>query len=172
MAKQPALRPSDIVVACQLALTPAEQFTRLAELTAISTGECHNAVRRLRLARLILADERRPPADVLRRFLVDGVPFAFPPVIGPDSLGVATGHSAPVFREIVGSTSGLVWPTADGTDRGQSLTPLYPGAVRLQGRNRPLYEVLTLVDAVRTGTARIRKLATELLVERLAGRVP
>lgn len=169
MTKQPSLRPSDVVVACQLALTPAEQFGNLSKLTGISTGECHNAVRRLRLARLILADERRPPKDVLLRFLVEGAPFSFPAVFGPDSIGVGTSHSAPVFREIVGSAAAVVWPTAEGSDRGQSLTPLYPGAVRLPGRNGPLYELLALVDALRAGNSRIRKIAGELLAERLAG---
>ena len=169
MIKQPTLRPSDIVVACQLALTPAAQFAILAQLTGISAGECHNAVRRLRLARLILQDERRPALDVLHRFLIEGVPFAFPPVTGPDSIGIATAHSAPVFREIVGSSTGFVWPAADGTSRGQALTPLFPGAADLESKNRPLYDLLTIIDAARVGTSRIRKIASEMLAERLSG---
>jgi len=151
-------------------MTPAEQFSGLAKLTGLSVGECHNAVRRLRLARLVLVDERRPALEVLRRFLVEGVPFAFPPMIGPDSIGVATAHSAPAFRDLVGSSGGFVWPSADGNSRGQSLTPLYPGATELEGRNRPLYDLLTMVDAARVGTSRIRKLAGELLAERLTGK--
>lgn len=168
MAKQPTLRPSDVVVACQLVLTPAEQFASLAKITGISAGECHNAVRRLRLARLILADERRPAGELLLRFLIEGVPFAFPPLVGSESIGVATAHSAPAFREIVASSAGYVWPAADGTARGQTLIPLYPGAVDLESRNHPLYDLLAIVDAARVGTSRIRKIAAQLLAERLA----
>ena len=120
------------------------------------------------MARLILADERRPAVELLHRFLVEGAPFAFPALIGPESIGVATAHSAPAFRDLVGSSGAFVWPTADGTSRGQSLTPLYPGAVKLEVRNRPLYDLLTIVDAGRAGTSRIRKLAGELLSARLA----
>jgi hypothetical protein len=167
VTKQATLRPSDVVVACELALSPASQFATLADATGLSAGECHNAVRRLRLARLILSDERRPANEVLLRFLLEGAPFAFPPMIGPDSIGIPTAHSAPAFREHVSSTGGIVWPTADGTARGQSLTPLYPGAVELVSRNRPLYDLLTIIDAARVGTSRIRKIAGDLLAERL-----
>jgi hypothetical protein len=168
MSKQPTLRPSDLVVACQLALTPAAQFIDLSKSTGLSAGECHNAVRRLRLARLLLADERRPSADILQQFLVQGAPFAFPPVLGASTVGIPTAHSSPAFRALVESTDGFVWPHADGSARGQSLVPLFPAAPSLPGRNQPLYELLTIIDALRVGTTRIRKLAAELLAERLS----
>jgi len=168
MSKQPTLRPSDLIVACQLAITPAAQFIKLAEATGLSAGECHNAVRRLRLARLILADERRPSCEILHQFLVHGAPFAFPAVLGTPTIGISTAHSSPAFRAIVEATEGFVWPHADGTARGQSLIPLFPGAPKLPGRNQPLYELLTIIDALRVGTTRVRKVAAELLAERLS----
>jgi hypothetical protein len=169
MAKQPTLRPNDLVIACQLAITPAAQFLQLAQSTGLSAGECHNAVRRLRLARLLLADERRPANEILHRFLVQGAPFAFPPVLGIATIGVSTAHSSPAFRAILETTEGLVWPHVDGTARGQSLVPLFPGAPALPGRNQPLYDLLTIADALRVGTTRVRKIAAELLAERLSG---
>ncbi len=165
--KQPTLRPSDVVVACQLAITPEAIFLDIAKSTGLSAGECHNATRRLRLAQLILADERRPPVELLQQFLTHGVPFAFPAVIGPRVLGVPTAASAFPFRDLVVVADGFVWPHADGTDRGQSLLPLFPGAPMLSFNNPPLYELLVLTDALRVGTARIRKLAGELLSHRL-----
>jgi hypothetical protein len=172
MQKQPTLRPSDVVVACQLALVPEAQFANIALMTGLSAGECHNAVRRLRVARLVLADERRPAREVFHRFLIEGAPFAFPPVIGRDSIGVATAHSAPVFRDLVGSSGGFVWPAAEGTESGQAVTPLYPGAIDLVARNPPLYDLLTIIDAARVGTSRILKIASELLADRLVERTP
>lgn len=138
-------------------------------MTRISAGECHNAVRRMRLAHLILADQRRPATDVLRQFLIEGAPFAFPPVIGRETVGVETAYSAAAFREIIGSSSGFVWPSAEGVGRGQSLTPLYPGAPWLATNNQALYEMLTIIDALRVGTSRIRGVAAGLLTERLNG---
>jgi hypothetical protein len=167
MPRQPTLRPSDVIVSCQLTITPAAHFQQLAQSTGLSAGECHNAVRRLRLARLVITDERRPSSELLHEFLVHGVPFAFPPILGAQTIGVPTAHSSPAFREIVESMEGFVWPYADGAARGQSLIPLFPGAPALPGRNARLYELLTIIDALRVGTTRVRKTAAALLAERL-----
>jgi len=169
MPKQPTLRPSDIVVALQLTIYHSAQFKQLAESTGISAGECHNAVHRLRLSQLLLADERRPSTDALHRFLVHGMPFAFPPILGPAAMGVPTAHSSPAFREIVESPDHFIWAHADGSVRGQSLVPLFPGAPALPVRNRPLYELLAIVDGLRVGTTRVRNIAAEVLASRLAG---
>src|SRR5271170_7933511 len=141
MTKQPTLRPSDLVVACQLAITPGAQFVPLAAATGLSAGECHNAVSRLRLARLLLADERRPPIEILHRFLVEGAPFAFPAILGAPTVGVPTAHSSPPFHAIVEPSEEFVWPYAEGTTRGYSLVPLFPGAPALPRTNPPLYEL-------------------------------
>lgn len=169
MTGQITLRPSDIVVALQLALAPSAQFKSISESAAISTGECHNAVRRLRLAQLIHPDERRTSTDALHELIVHGVPFAFPPILGPSVLGVPTAHTSPAFRGIVESDEMVVWPHADGTVRGESLVPLYPAAPILPALNPPLYELLAIVDALRVGSTRLRKVAAALLAERLAG---
>lgn len=167
MTRQPTLRPSDIVVALQLTITPGAHFVNLAASTGLSAGECHNAVRRLRLARLLVLDERRPATESLHEFMVHGAPFAFPPVIGPEIVGVPTGQASLPFRGIVESPELMVWPHADGEVRGQSLVPLFPGAIALPGRNHPLYDLLAIADALRVGTTRIRKVAAELLGTRL-----
>jgi hypothetical protein len=172
MPKQPTLRPSDIVVALQLAIDPSAQFKTIAESTGISAGECHNAVRRLRLSQLLLADERRPSNDALHQFLVQGMAFAFPAVIGTGTVGVPTAHSSPAFRGILESSDHVVWAHADGSARGQSLIPLYSGAPMLPGLNARLYELLAVLDALRMGTTRVRKLAAEMLATRLAETKP
>jgi hypothetical protein len=169
MIKQPTLRPGDLVVACQLAITPEEKFINIANYTGISAGECHNAVRRLRLARILLSSERRPATDILHNFLVHGAPFAFPAVLGSSTIGVLTAHSAPTFHPSVETAERIVWPYADGKVRGQSLIPLFPAAPALATTNPPLYDVLTIIDALRVGTTRVRKVAAELLAERLSG---
>jgi hypothetical protein len=87
-------------------------------------------------------------------------------------MGIGTAHSSPVFRGLVGAAGGFVWPSADGTDRGQSLIPLFSGAADLARRNIPLYDLITIIDAARVGTSRIRKIAGDLLAERLVERTP
>jgi hypothetical protein len=142
----------------------------IARSTGSSVGECHNAVRRLETSRLILADERRPSTELLHQFLVHGAPFAFPAVIGPEIVGIPTAHSAPPFHGIVASTTGFVWAHADGTMRGQSIIPLFPGAPLLAVDNPALYDLLALIDALRVGTARVRTIAAGLLGDRILGR--
>lgn len=119
------------------------------------------------MASLLSPSSRRPVADLLLRFLVFGVPHAFPPVIGPATVGVATAQSAPVFDGVVAGDVGLVWPAADGTARGLALTPLFPRAVELPRHNPELYALLAIVDALRVGQTRERKAAEELLRARL-----
>ena len=157
-----------MAVALQLALRPEEGFVPLARGVGISLGEAHNAVRRLRAARLLRPDERRVAASTLVEFLVSGVPYAFPGVLGPDARGVPTAWSAPPLAADFGDADPVVWPSAAGTLRGQTLTPLYPGAPALAAAGPDLYELLALVDAVRIGRARERALATSQLRRRLA----
>jgi hypothetical protein len=119
------------------------------------------------MASLLSPGSRRPVADLLLRFLVFGVPHAFPPVIGPTTVGVATAQSAPVFEGMVAGEAGFVWPDAGGAATGQALTPLFPRAAELPGRNPALYELLSIVDALRVGQTREKKAAEELLRGRL-----
>jgi hypothetical protein len=119
------------------------------------------------MASLLSPGSRRPVAELLVRFLVFGVPHAFPPVIGPATVGVATAQSAPVFEGMVAGEAGFVWPDSDGTARGLALTPLFPRAAELPDPSPALYELLTIVDALRVGQSREKKVAEELLQTRL-----
>jgi hypothetical protein len=166
-SRQIALRPHDVAVALELALRPREGYERLAQAVGVSVSQAHAAVRRLTLARLLAPDERRVVLPTLLDFLIAGVPHAFPAELGPEARGVPTAHSAPPLAAEISSDNTVVWPSADGTARGQSLIPLYPKAAKLSTTNPPLYELLTLVDALRIGRARERKRASELLRKRL-----
>ena len=164
--RQLALRPADVAVALELALRPGQGLVPLATAVGISLGEAHNAVSRLRRARLLRPDERRIVAPALADFLVHGVPYAFPGELGAESRGVPTAHAGPsLAQEFKGDP--IVSPSVDGRLRGQSLVPLYPAAPRLAGRVPDLYDLLTLVDALRVGRARERSRAAALLRAKL-----
>src|SRR5690349_6747965 len=130
-SRQPALRPHDVAVALELALSPRVGYERLAAAVGISVSQAHTAVRRLVLAKLVALDERRVILPVLLDFLVSGVPHAFPAALGPETRGVPTAHSAQPLAGELSSNDTAVWPSAEGTARGQSITPLYPHAVKL-----------------------------------------
>jgi hypothetical protein len=60
-----------------------------------------------------------------------------------------------------------VWPDPLGDAYGPSLAPLHPTIPEACRLDEKLYDVLTLIDAVRVGAARERELAMTLLAERL-----
>ena len=60
-----------------------------------------------------------------------------------------------------------VWPYIKGNVQGLAFEPLYKYAPIAALRDPVLYEYLALVDALRDGRARERKLAEEIIVNRL-----
>lgn len=164
---QPVLRPADVVVALQLALTPKVLLRELATSTLVSIAEAHGAVRRLEAGALLAPGERLAPPDVLLPFLRYGVPHAFPPVLGPVTIGVRTAYltdAAPtdvneVRTDVNEVRTEYVWPTPAGSWRGTSLVPLHRRAVALAERNPSLARLLALVDVLRIGSTRARQAA-------------
>lgn len=169
------LRPQDVLVACKLLALEGQEwtFSRLAGSLAISTGEIHNVVERSQCSRLITMPRGKLTVSKKRLFdlLTVAAPQIFYAVRGPLCLGVPTSVYAPCLtsrfpqREI-GSIP-LVWPCPTGLSanlvRGESLQALYPTAPRAVAHDPILYELLALVDVVRTTDGKERKLAIDFL---------
>lgn len=166
MSQQPSLRPADIAVALRLAEEPGEGYEALSSALGISLGAAHNAVSRLEEGGLVVPDARQVHRRSLLEFLVHGVRFVFYPVLGPEGRGVPTAHAAPPLADEIVSDEAYVWPSAQGSLRGTTLTPLYAGAPRTIETAPAVYRALALVDALRVGRARERQLARKHL-ERL-----
>ncbi len=171
LAPMSSLRPHDVAVALQLVLTPATPYRALADAVGISQGEAHNAVRRLVFARLVRSDTRTVHRGALLEFLLGGVPYAFPAELGPETRGIPTAHAGPLLAAEFAAADPVVWPAEHGEYRGAMVEPLYTGATSTFRNNPELYELLTLVDAVRIGRARERHRAQSLLRERLAASI-
>ncbi len=162
-----SLKPQDVCVILQLTLTPHATFRELAARVGQSLGEVHNGSKRLEAARLYLSHRKEVNRVALLEFLVSGVPYAFPGEWGPETRGVATAHSGPALRDSFESPNAIVWPSADGDIRGLSLIPLCSGAPKTVKSNPELYRWLTIVDALRVGRARERRVATDLLEQEI-----
>lgn len=167
MESQITLRPADLVVALALAETPEEPYEALSNRLHLSVGAVHGGVKRLQIAGLVIAGARRVHRRNLAEFVVHGARYAFPGVTGPVAGGVPTAYSAPPLDQEIVFEEAIVWPSIDGSMRGESLTPLYPGAPKLLHTAPTLYEALALFDALRIGRARERNRAGELLEQRL-----
>lgn len=167
--RQPALKPQDLFVLLAL-LSRGEgsaTYLELAEQTGLALSAVHAALKRAVVARLLMFQERRPVIlkPQLKEFLLSGAKYSFPAVWGAMSRGVPTGYAAPPLNGIIAPSSDPVpvWPSAKGAARGLSLVPLYPSVPDAALRDAKLYALLTLFDAIRSGQARERNAARDLL---------
>lgn len=174
-SKQHALKPQDVVVALKVALQGSGRWLTFAELgkeLAMSASEVHGASQRAESARLLGREEGRLIAvkSSLQEFLIHGVKYAFPAMIGPVTRGMPTGIGAPSLKDQFARSESdtPVWPDFAGHARGPSLQPLYPSVPAAAAMDSDLYDALALIDAIRMGAARERELATSCLVARLS----
>lgn len=169
----PSLRPQDVVVLVKL-LGYERGRPSMAQIgldLALSGSEVHAALNRLAASRLIANDlnQSRPLLDAVEEFLVHGLKYAFPAKRGEVTRGTLTSYAAPPLRDeiLAGEDLPPVWPSPDGRHRGVSLEPLYKTVPIAAHRDPILYEILALLDALRDGRAREKRLAEKHLISRL-----
>jgi hypothetical protein len=171
--KQWTLKPQDLAVGLKLLLLREENmsYAALAKAMRLSPYEAHAAVQRLSAARLLVGTGQghAPSRGALREFLLHGARYAFPPVIGEPTIGIPTAHGAAPLSAHFSAGGDLppVWPHPQGRVRGIALLPLYPKLPEAALEAPDLHELLALFDALRIGRARERKLAIDLLEDRL-----
>jgi hypothetical protein len=159
----------DIVVLLKLLLSGENKtYAELSKELGMSASEIHAAVRRSVDAGLIEFESRRPLRKPLEEYLLHGIRYAFPAKRGAVARGIPTAHAAPPLVDQIGVDDlPPVWPDPEGHVKGYALEPLYRSAPKAAKRDPQLYELLALVDALRGGRARERKLAEEELKKRL-----
>lgn len=142
----------------------AGSYAELARELSLSPSQAHAAVKRASEAGLVNPKSRKVNRRALLEFLIHGLKYVFPARRGPVTRGVPTAHSASPLRELlVDGGPPLVWPDPDGSVRGESLEPLHRSAPSAARRDPRLYAGLILIDAIRAGRARERKLAADKL---------
>jgi len=144
---------------------------RIGELLGLSSSIVHGSIQKLLKARLIRKDKGYKVISAnLKEFLVHGIRFVFIPEVGEPCRGVATASFAPPLnKEFVGSSElPYVWSDPEGDVRGVSFSPLHKAAPKAARNDKELYELLALVDAIRGGRARERKMAIDQLSHRLS----
>jgi DNA-binding Lrp family transcriptional regulator len=167
------LKSQDIMVALKLCTYERKRppMSVIAADLHMSPSEIHAAIKRLQQARLLHGPEmqEKPNVSALEEFLVHGVKYAFAAEHGQMTRGVPTSFAAPPLKDEIASDDELppVWPWRDGGTRGIALAPLYKTAPEAALRDPILYEFLALVDAIRDGRARERKIAEKQLISRL-----
>lgn len=169
------LRPHDIAVLLKLVLlgrraAPTRQVD-IASALGVSQTEVHSALKRVAAAHLYEPERRVVLRQSLLEFLAHGIRYAFPAKLGEPTRGVPTAWMmSPLSQTIVESddSASPVWPHAEGSVRGAAIEPLNHTIPSAALGDREFHELLALVDAIRIGGARERKLAVEALRVRLA----
>jgi DNA-binding Lrp family transcriptional regulator len=167
------LKPQDVVLVLKLCSYGKKRppMSIIAADLGISPSEVHGGIKRLQAARLLHGPdlESKPNVLALEEFLVHGLKYIFPAEHGLVTRGIPTSYAAAPLREEISSGAELppVWPWPEGGVRGIAFNPLYKTAPLAASKDPRLYELLALVDAIRDGRARERKIAEGQLAKRL-----
>lgn len=178
------LKPQDIVILLKILSTVTlsnayseEELSQneLAGLLCMSPSEVNAGIKRLVLSGLLGPVQRSnklvylPIKAAVEECLVSGVKYFLPVQLGAYTRGIATSYAAPLFEKhiVPGDDPIPVWPAGEGNQRGVALEPLYRSVPQSLAKHpdQLFYEMLVLVDAIRTGRVRERNIAIKLLKE-------
>ena len=164
------MRPQDVAILLKIAAKRKESWMMkdLSQELEISASEISESLHRSVLAGLISSDKQRLQRLALVEFLVHGLRYVYPQVPGAVVRGMPTAHSAsPIKEEVANNVDIYVWPYSKGKFRGQAIEPLYPKLPSACQKDQRFYEFIVMVDSLRVGKTRERKIAERLLNERL-----
>ncbi|MBC5765223.1 MarR family transcriptional regulator [Ramlibacter albus] len=164
------LKPQDLLVLLKVAAHPPQRWTyaALGEALAMSASETHASVKRAVASGLAVAPGRgewSPVRPNLLEFIIHGVRYIWPAAQGPVKRGVPTSFGVEPLAAKLAAAPGEapVWAHPAGRAKGPTLSPLYRTAPDAALADPALHRLLALIDALRTGRARERTLASKLL---------
>ena len=164
------LKPQDIFIMLKLVVLDSSEWSypALSHELSMSASEVHAGVKRAVAAKLMDMHRKKPVKSNLLEFLLHGVKYAYPPDRGGITRGMPTGYAAPPLRELIVQSGEPppVWPDPEGQMRGYEFSPLFSSVPQACKVDPKLYELLALVDAIRDGRARERKIAMKEIQSR------
>ncbi len=170
MSQHNGMRPQDIAVLLKIIISHADWLNKtIAKDLFLSPSEVSYSLQRSALAGLVDPSKRTVMRKAFLEFIQYGLPRVFPAIRGPIAIGVPTAYSSPVmvpYFMVNQLNETIVWPYAEGEARGETISPLYPNAVQAALKDQTLYELLSLVDAMRIGSVREKEIALKLLQEK------
>ncbi|WP_417363606.1 hypothetical protein [Galbibacter sp.] len=163
------LKPQDVVILLKIIALGGQSWFHhtLAQELGMSQSEVSQSLNRSKYAGLIDDNRKKVNRIALTEFLMNGVAYAFPQQPGALVRGILTAHSAEPLNKIINANEKYVWPYAKGIDRGQAIEPLYSTIVEASLKDKGLYELLAMVDAIRVGRTREKEIAKKELRKRI-----
>ncbi len=172
-----SLKPQDVLVLVKLCGYPNSgrpAYSVIANELLMSQSEINASVKRLQSAKLVHEKDfgERPILAAVEEFLIHAVKYVFPARYGARIVrGMPTSYAAEPLSGLIdaGENPIPVWPDPSGTKRGLYFYPIYKSVPEAAKRDPVLYARLAMIDAIRDGSARERKLAEEYLCRSLRG---
>lgn len=163
------LKPQDVVILLKIIALGNDNWFHhtLALDLGMSQSEVTQSLNRSKYAGLIDTARKKVNRLAFNEFVLHGLSYVFPQQPGSIVRGILTAHSAEPLNKMIHSNEKYVWPYAKGLERGQSIQPLFNTVVEASLKDHELYELLTLVDALRVGKVRERELAKKELEKRI-----
>jgi hypothetical protein len=168
------IKPQDIVVLVKILADQRNTCwsqNSLARELYLSPSQINAAFKRLVAASLMTPyhppNKPQPIIQACEEFFIHGLKYIFPAKLGEIARGVPTSYAAPILNKdiVAGNDPVPVWPYAEGEVRGVALKPLYssvPEAI-IKQPDPLFYDMLALLDAIRSGRAREKKIAIQEL---------
>jgi hypothetical protein len=170
MKRPVGMRPQDVLVLLKITTIHNSpwRITDIANELFLSQSEVSEALHRNQIAELVDDSKRKVHRESLLEFLEHGIRYVFPQRPGAIVRGIPTAHSAPPLSTMIQSGETIyVWPYVEGSVRGETIEPLYTSVPKAARKDKKLYEMVALVDAIRVGKTREVKLAVTELRKRI-----
>lgn len=160
------VKPPDIyVLAGLLAENRQWSYRSLAERLRVPHPVIQRALARAQDADLYSGDRREVHIPHFEEFAIHALRFIAPAQLGPLVPGVPAAWAAEPMASAIRSSDEPppVWPYVSGKVRGQAIEPLHSAAPEAAEDWSGLGEILALLDSLRAGDARVRRVAEEFL---------
>ncbi len=171
MKKHTGMRPHDVAVLLKILSKEKNKETWLMKDLSIelflSGSEISESLNRSVIAKLVAEDKKTVMKMSLIDFLAFGLPYVYPQKPGALVRGIDTAHSAEPISDEISFSEHFVWAHSEGEVRGQEISPLYPKLPEACLKDAYFYQLMALCDVLRVGKMRERKMAIQLLKERL-----
>lgn len=165
------MSPLDILVLLKICAKRGQPWSQrdLANELYVALGSVHNSLKTAGTLKLFMPSRSIVNVKELEEALVYGGRYFLPPKRGGETRGMPTAWAAPPLSDLLATSESMipVWPDPNGEVRGIAFEPLHPSVPKAAALDPILYELLALVDALRAGGARERKLAEKELRQRL-----
>lgn len=168
------VKQSDIYVLSGLLVEGSDwSYRSLADRLHVPHPVVQRALARAQDADLYLPERREVHVPHFEEFAIHALRFVAPAQLGALVPGVPAAWAAEPMAGAIhssGEEPPPVWPYARGRVRGQAIEPLHPAAPEAVEGWPELGELLALLDSLRTGDSRVRRVAGDLLMSQLRER--